>query len=240
MKAKPGPTGKPASSVSILSLLALSALGGGSALASEPAFITLSDGLTLTRELRSPLTDGTEVVARRTYSIAILPDGDGWRVEGQLISAEVDAPPSLRPLAEVERTRPDSGLFPMYLDASGRLRPAHTSGTTAGPGAVRAALVSGGLAQTDRRTRQAAAPLVGQVGAMPLRSPVPEALFALDLADGTSSRHMTLPDQGEVTIEMCEHGADGQGQLRRIDRVVTTRVGQSTRRVQEQWLLRRR
>ena len=73
----------------------------------------------LTRELRNAPSDGKEVVSRCRYAIRFHPNATGYRVEGELVGADVDAPPELAQLAEAERTRSAEGLFPLALDRHG-------------------------------------------------------------------------------------------------------------------------
>lgn len=193
----------------------------------------------MVRELRSPLADGREVVGRRTFAVTFVRQSGGWRVDGRLLRVDVEAPPSLQPLAELERQRSDSGLFPLFLDHEGHLIPTPRDRSTAAPHAIEAALSSGGLRNADTVSRHDAQPLLRQIAAMPLRSPVPESLFALKVS-GDGSRHEEVrAGQGHVTIDTREQGADSSGQLRRIERVVTTQVGASTRTLREIWLLSR-
>ena len=91
---------------SLLALLPLAA-AGAAPVAAGGAFSVPSGPLVLTRTLRRPLSDGVEIVSTRSYEIGIVPDGDGFRVEGRLLSSEVTAPPSLAALAALERNRPD-------------------------------------------------------------------------------------------------------------------------------------
>src|SRR5436309_1976086 len=74
--------------------------------AASGGFSAPSGTLVLTRTLRRPLPGGAEIVSTRSYEIRIVADGDGFRVDGSLLSSEVTAPPSLAALAALERNRP--------------------------------------------------------------------------------------------------------------------------------------
>ncbi len=108
---------------------ALAALITGTPAAADPPrfvaskFIVPGQPLLLTRVLRRGLADGNEVVSTRDYRIRIVRDGNGWRVDGELIEARVTAPPRLAALAQAEQARPDSNMFPILLDAGGEVIP---------------------------------------------------------------------------------------------------------------------
>ena len=76
--------------------------------------------MVLTRTLRKPLGGGHEVIARRSYEVRFVPDGDGFRIDGTLITVDVDAPPELSAFAALERARADDNLFPMHVDRNGQ------------------------------------------------------------------------------------------------------------------------
>ena len=77
--------------------------------------------MVLTRTLRKHLSDGAEIVTRRSYEIHFVPESGGYVVEGRLLSVLVDAPPALQALAEIERARRDKDMFPIKVDRTGRL-----------------------------------------------------------------------------------------------------------------------
>ena len=92
-----------AGAAALLPMVALSSHSTSAREATATAtFAPPQSSLVLTRELRRPLADGKEVVTRRSYEIAIVHDGDGYRVDGRLIDVEVDAPPALRALSTLE------------------------------------------------------------------------------------------------------------------------------------------
>ncbi len=204
------PTHPLRATAAVLGLLTLAALGGNASAATDDAPAFPDGPLLLVRELLSPLADGGEIVGRRTYAITIRRDGTGWRIDGSLVDSEVDAPPSLRAIAEIERRRPDTAMFPLRLDDRGHVLPSGDPlPPTAANGAMGAAMSSGGLSAASTGVRQAAAKLVGQVAAMPLRSPVPDALFSG--IKGGQAVQVFKTAAGDVTVEMREHVADGQG-----------------------------
>jgi hypothetical protein len=194
----------------------------------------------LTRTFRRALPGGVELVARRQYRVTIVRSGEGFSVEGTLVDVEVQAPPMLAALAAIERSRPDPGLFPIALDAGGLIR----SGNRVVPGealhraaGVTAAEVNKVLA--DPAERQQAQAFVRQVELQAAGSQWPADLFHPSPGSRRESRSVSLPGGGEghVTIEIDARSAGAPGMVSRIERVVTTELGGTTRVTREEWTL---
>jgi len=199
--------------------------------------------LVLTRELRRPLADGHEVVSRRRYQVQFQRQDAGYVVDGLLLEAQVDAPEELRMLADLERARPDTGLFPIRLDADGMLA-TNDEGPSPEPGRALSAgieLVSQQLRRMNlpaMDARQAQA-FVRQFLSRPGMTPWPLDLFRPAPGRHSDSREVALPDgiRGEVTVETNAETEPATGLLARFDRIVTTRVENDTRRTFETWRL---
>ena len=198
--------------------------------------------LLLTRTLHRPLPGGKAIVTRRSYAVRFIREGAGYRVEGQLVSAQVDAPPALAALAEIERTRPDNGLFPIQLDDQGRIV---GGGSLLDTGALdRAAVVAAeaiggsGLPALDMLQAQA---FVKQLRNRAPRTQWPTDVFHPATGKRSETRVVPLPggEQGNVTIEIEGRGRGQGGQLALLDRVVTTDLAGDTRVTREQWQLSR-
>jgi len=223
--------------------LALPPLVDAEVFASHPAptttFVAPDIPFILKRELRRPLFDGKEVVLRRTYRIHFMPDDGGYRVEGELIDVAVEAPPKLAPLAEVERKRVQKGLFPMHLDANGRLREnasAPDQGVAQRALSISDEMIDGvrldDTARADIRnfTREA---LVGGS-----EDHWPADLFhpACGLRSDTS--HFNVPNGGGGSIIVSiDAGCDPRGLLKSLERMVTTNIGSEKRMTRELWTL---
>ena len=111
-----------ASAAVVLPASHLAAMDGPEAVAPPDAFAPPSTPLILTRTLYRDLPGGGKIVVTRQYAVHFSADGDGYRLDGQLLDTAVQVPERLSALAEVERRRPDSGLFPAYLDRQGLIR----------------------------------------------------------------------------------------------------------------------
>lgn len=221
------------------------ALLSSQAVGAEPAkrgFAPPRTSFILTRELRRPLPDGKEVVTRRSYEISILPDGTGYRVEGTLVGTEVEAPPALRALAEIERRRQDAGLFPMQLDAQGQIVAVDTvpDRTAAGQATetVGVWLAKAGLSGPDREVAQS---FLNQLkgGLAGGRTLWPRDLFHPAAGERSETSDFQLPDgdKGSVTVATAASARPDNGLLDRVERTVVTRMGDSERTTREIWQL---
>jgi len=223
----------------------LLAAQGSAAVAASPQLAIYSPPhapLLLVRTLYRPLPDGKAIITRRSYAVRIVPDGAGYRVDGELVQATVDAPPSLAPLAEIERRRPDIGMFPILLDARGQISGGgnvQSDGSLGRAAAIAEDKIGGsGLSAIDMLQAQA---FVKQLAARNPRSQWPTDVFNPAPGKRDESRVITLPGgrEGLVTIAIATQGADETGQLALLERVVTTNLGGDTRVTREQWQLSR-
>lgn len=221
--------------------------------AASPVAAALAEGafappvgraMILSRTVIRDLPDGKQIVATRRYRVRFLRNGAGFRVEGTLIASEISAPEQLRQLAEMERTRPDDGLFPMELDGSGQI----VGGAEAGPGdrkATEAALrtvdamlaesPSDAGAEQDRvfiaRLRMAVAG--------PLSAHWPTALFAPGTQVDRQERTFSLPDgsKGRFVSEVRRKTAPGSGTMNDAERRIVTSIGGEDSVALERWTL---
>lgn len=206
--------------------------------------------LLLSRTVWRSLLDGKEIVSHRRYRVRIVPHGDGYEVDGELIDCSVEAPPPLAALAELERSRPEGALFPAYLDANGRILGNPGSGPgpgnpASGPGpAVRregareakrlvnnSAVASPDKAQITSHIDQ----IVNGAGA----AAWPADLFNPVRPESREHRRITLPDgsQGDISVTVAAHGRLGGGLPHSVERTVVSEL-EGTRKVsREQWTI---
>ena len=203
-------------------------------------FFPPSAPMVLTRTVRRPLPDGAEVLSLRRYEIRIIPDGAGYRVDGVLIATDVQAPPSLQRLAALERARLDDGMFPMRLDAAGKLLPRETvPAGAASRKAVELALQhvrKAGLAPAEADKASA---FIRQIGASSGRTAWPDDLFSPAVGQRRQTQTIPLPNgaQGQVEIDIDASAQGGSGLLASFSRTVTTRLGSDARVTEETWTL---
>jgi hypothetical protein len=205
----------------------------------QTAFTPPSTPMLLTRTLRRALPDGKAVVTRRSYRVRFVREGAGFRLDGALVDVRVEALPGLEPLAQLERQRPDTGLFPMRLDARGMLLPttepapseAEHKALNVATGYVAALnLASADSAQAQR--------FVAQFQTRAYRTAWPQDLFHPVPGTRREQQTIPLPDgvEGTVTTEVAVT-TGAAGLLNDFKRVVTTRLGNDTRVAQEEWTL---
>lgn len=219
---------------------------GASALADvvpqiQARFAPPSTPLVLTRTLYRDLSDGKQVVVTRRYTIRFSVDGDGYRVDGALIDATVDAPPFLSRLAELERQRPDTGLFPALLDGSGMIRSGGSGKLdpqTRQQGLDRAqSIISSAPAPAEAKRETSA--LLNQVAGSSGNPSWPVFLFNPGSAERVERRTMALPDggQGEVEVRIKTDGLLPGGLPQRLERVIVTRLAGTERTSREVWTM---
>lgn len=204
-------------------------------------FVAPSSPQVLTRELHRRLADGKEIVSRRSYEIHFTREGSGWRVEGLLISSEVDAPPELAMLARIEKARKDEGLFPLHLDSAGMIIDQNGAADNAATDEARS-LVAGSLerlsiAQGDRTV---ATDMVTRIATQSRATGGnwPSDLFHPAAPRRSDVQNMPLPGgkSGKTTVTLIAVGADN-GLLGQFERHVVTEIEGSSRTSQEIWRL---
>jgi len=199
------------------------------------------EGALLTRELRKDFARGGELVSRRTYAIRFVPEGAGWRVEGNLVDNAVEAPPGVAPeLIALERNRADSGLFPLHLDAQGLIvrqaggsDPANEAATiTAAQG-----FLAGKLPETDRAAAVAMAVAL-QARARSAGGTWPADLFRPRPGARREVRRLPVGNGSAGTVTITVSAADrADGLLERLERRVVTETAGSRRTSTETWTL---
>ncbi|MCB2072745.1 MAG: hypothetical protein H6917_06425 [Novosphingobium sp.] len=197
----------------------------------------------LTRTLRRPLPGGKQVVTRRSYEVSILPDGEGFRIDGKLVDVAVEAPENLGALAEIERKRPDKGMFPMRLDAGGMLLP----GADPQAGATTQEAIALASQQVDSMKLAAfdmlqARAFVGQFQKRQGLSEWPVDLFRPAPGKRRETRTIPLPNgaRGQVTVDTEAQVAAQTGLLSSFTRTVITDLGDDVRATYETWTLAER
>jgi hypothetical protein len=195
--------------------------------------------MVLTRILRRPLADGKEIVTLRSYLLRFTPTEDGARIDGELLAVTVDAPPMLKGMAELERARPDTGMFPMRLGRDGML----LAGNPAPAGSARNAAVDQVISHIDALDLSAPDIAEAQAFARQFRgggggTPWPRDLFRPAPGERQDDRSVPLPggEQGRVRI-VTHTSVTPQGLLATYSRSIVTEMGRDRRVSHEQWSL---
>lgn len=198
-----------------------------------PGWTAPAEDMVLTREVRHALADGKEVVGRRSYRLTFARDGDGWRVDGTLVDAQVEAPAQLAALAALEKARKDEGLFPIRLDRAGMIVAQGNPADAAVAGDRAKALVTGSLGALGTADRSLAGDMVARISAEARAKGVnwPQDLFNPATGQQSQVRTMALPDGREGRITMTRVAETGHGAtLHKLERDVVTELS-GTRRV---------
>ncbi|MBP6362813.1 MAG: hypothetical protein KA233_08135 [Novosphingobium sp.] len=221
---------------------AATGLSSANAAAQPPAvsgaFTPPTGPMTMTRTLVRNLADGKQIIVTRRYLIRFTPEGDGYRLDGEQIDAEVVAPSALSGLAEIERKRIDKGLFPARLDARGMIQPTRLDRD---PDTTSAALAQGQqiiaaapLAPEAKRERIA---VLGQVASSATPSAWPVFLFNPGTNERVERRKLTLASgaEGEVEVRITVQGVMACGLPLAVERTVTTYLAGTSRVSREVW-----
>lgn len=229
----------------LLPVVAASSLAHGAPTeAPRPPFSPPLTDLVLTRTLWRSLHDGAEIMVRRRYDVQFVADGRDYRLDGKLIDAAVAAPPALAAFAAMEKDRPDTSLFPVRIDATGRIL---ADGTPPPPGAhaqldrvARSVIEQSGLGAQDKlAANQQLGLLTGGAGAI---GNLPSDLFRPQPGERRERRRLSLPGGMEGAIEVAiTVRAGAAGTLpQTVERVVTTTLEGTTRVSRELWSFERK
>ncbi len=202
------------------------------------AFMPPTGPIIMTRTLVRILADGKQVVVTRRFAIRFTPEGDGFRLDGEQIAAEVIAPAALAGLAEIERKRLDKGLFPVRLDSQGMIRPASP---TRDPAAKLEAVLQGqqmiAASAIPLEAKRERADTLNKVSNSAAGSAWPVFLFNPGSQERIERRKLALPsgNEGEVEVRITVQGLMANGLPLAVERVVTTRLSGTSRVTREVW-----
>lgn len=203
-------------------------------------FVAPEVPLVLTRTVHRVLPGGKEIVVARRYRIRFVGEALGYRVDGELLDCEVSAPPPLAALAQLERQRPEVGLFPIRLDSAGRIvqEPLHTpvEALAQGSQVAREQISVAPLTPTDRRD---ASSFVRQLATQGAFTAWPVDLFRPTAGRRSERKDFALPDgsAGSVAVEINARAIAYDGLLDRVERIVTTSLEGTQRVTREEWTL---
>jgi hypothetical protein len=169
--------------------------------------------LILTRTIWRPLRDGKQIVVSRRYRIRFTAAAAGFRLIGTQIAVQVDAPAELASLAEIERRRIDTDLFPLEIDHAGRISPprliAAAPNLTAALGTSQALIRDAGLpaAAVDAADRE-----LGRM-ATSKAAQWPDDTFIKGAPNSASHAEIALPDgqTGHIVVAVQYQRAANAG-----------------------------
>ena len=195
-----------------------------------------------TRRLERELADRARLTVSRSFAVRFLQEAAGFRVDGDQVDVEVDAPAPLATLARLERERVETGLFPLELDAEGVIREVPRTAASAQLDAavreVAARIEQGQYTPGEREELLAFVNAVHQ-GAGALVTQLPRDLFAPVDFPREENRAIALPngESGQVTVTFTAVRDPATGLMREARREVVTEVAGDRRRMVESWSL---
>lgn len=215
--------------------------GAAAAAPAASRFAPPSQPMRYTRRLERQLADGAHLAVTRSFVVRFVRNGRGFRVEGEQVDVQVEAPEALAAFASLERQRRENGLFPLTLDGDGRI-----TGGAAPPAARLDDAVREAVARIDQHPRDMVerAELLQFVNAIQqsaggVLTELPHDLFAPGHDRYRESRTIELPDgrAGAVTVTFSATTDPSTGLMREAAREVLTDLGGERRRTLESWAL---
>jgi len=196
----------------------------------------------LSRSVHRNLADGRELVVTRHYRVTFHPNAQGFLIEGQWRGTDVDAPPRLAGLADMEKARADNATFPMQLDRAGMilsLEPGEHPALSQSEAQAAGRLIAG--AGLNPLARQQAARFLEQLAQQqgPTISQWPVALFRPGSLDAETQQELVLPQgqSGQATIAVSARSAQPCGVMQQMERKVRTVIAGQMRETREIWTL---
>ena len=212
--------------------------------APSQALLKLPEGSwSLARLIERQLADGKFVNVSRRWNVQFLQRDRNIDVVGEQVDVKVEAPAALAQLAQLEEARDTSGLFPIVLTGQGLIDTAGSS-DAASDVAQAASVAQGLLAKmgASKSQQDGAAQFLSQLqnAAHPLLDSLPPDLFRPNGEKLEVVEAVGLPDgtQGEFTLDYLGTAQAGSGWLDTAQRIITTRIGSSSRISRETWSLK--
>lgn len=217
------------------------ALGGGPALARSR--VAVPDGpMILSRRLVRGLHDGKAIIVDRSWQVVFETRPAGIMVTGQQLSARVEAPSKLAPIAQIEETRSTAQMWPIELAHDGRILSAGTYTEQRDIDAAiregRAIIEASTGSESDKVQKLGYLSQLEQAGGSLLEK-LPSDLFFPAGAKSEVVDTVQLPGGITGTFEVVYTSipAGENSWLARSERRVTTRIGNDARQSSDSWQL---
>lgn len=224
-------------------LVALGALIAAPAtLFAEEAVALPTGDMVLKRVLERTLSDGNSIIVERQWIVRFDRTDDGIAILGRQLSARVDAPPSLKEFAELEERRSTSAMFPILLDAQGKIvsagRPAdgglRQTAYTAATEALASTLEDAALLANAR----AGLENIQKSGENWLTM-MPQDLFYPEEQGSHMAKDLALDGglKGNFRLDYDAKTSESGAWLSKAERHVTTEIGGERKVSRESWTL---
>lgn len=203
-----------------------------------------SGPMDLQRTITRGLGQNANIAVSRSWVIQFAMQGSGVVVSGKQVDVEVDAPSSLETFARIEKSRSTDAMFPMMLSDLGLLMAAEPQSASddvqRALAEARQVIEARGLPGDDKAAQIAGlAELQRNAGSM-LEGIPPDLFFPME-ASSKTVESVVLPGgmTGEFELHYTAECASDAPWLKRSERRVITRVGDSERRSSDVWTMAR-
>lgn len=198
--------------------------------------------MVLSRTVIRELSDGKEIVVKRSFRVQFIASKNGYTVTGIPDGVTVNVPPVLERMADLERQRSEPGPFPLLIDSRGVIHDAGQGGLPDRQARENARRVGSGLLQAAPIADHAKAESIQLLGALasdPRTSPWPADLFSAKDPERRMHRTVALADgsQGEIDVVLRVGKWLPCGIPALFERVITTELGGTRRVSREVWSL---
>lgn len=214
------------------------------AIAAERAcrFVPPSHTMRYRRRLERSLSDGEAVIVTRDFAIRFLPNARGYLVTGEQLGVSVSAPEQLAQFARIEEERIETGLFPLRLDANGKITGKH--GESNGQwlddavDEARAHLAAHPLPEADRQELNRFISAIHNRATLVI-SQLPGDLFAPEQNEWAMTRELPLSEglSGTVSTSFSAQLDASNCIMQQAERLVVTEIAGQQRRASESWSL---
>ncbi|MAO95196.1 MAG: hypothetical protein CL803_02255 [Citromicrobium sp.] len=204
----------------------------------------IAGSFVLERVLLRSLSDGKQISVTRRWAITFeAVGGDGLRVIGTQVDANVDAPAALQAMARLEAARDESDLFPLQLDREGQIAGSNPKVALA---PLPETVVNAALAYAKARSEASAAQTMSRQFLVELSqhgmswlSGLPADVFFPAPRQRSISREIDLPDGSTGSFDLRESvSADSaSGLLKSFLREAATTTNGMTQKGSEAWTL---
>ncbi len=209
---------------------------------STTGFAPPNTPMMLSRTVIRELSDGKQIVVKRSFRIQFVNSGSGYTLNGAPIGVTVDVPPVLERMADLERQRSEPGPFPLVLDNRGIIHDPAGSEVPDQQARDRARAVGSSLLQAApiaQQTKVETIQFLDKMVSDPRSAPWPVDLFSAKDAERHLHRSVALADgsQGEVDVVLRVGKWLPCGMPALFERVITTDLAGTRRVSREVWSL---
>lgn len=205
--------------------------------------IALPEGPHLfSRRREHSLIDDVWLIISRSWQVTFLREESGISITGELVSVDIDAPPSLAPITAIERSRSTAEMWPILLNESGLIFAAgddvSKEDMAAAVAEAERMIAETPIPEHEREAQRNDLAEMQKAGAS-LLDRFPDDLFYPTIGPMYAVRSVDLPGgmTGEFELSYTATAVPGKGWLDRAERTIVTRLGGTEHIAREYWQL---